>query len=66
MRRPATIRPQPNDTDLIKITKAIASKEAEIAKNIDEYNKRQKKTQIMPSASVVGYAAYYKAFQDRF
>ncbi|MEO6922069.1 MAG: TonB C-terminal domain-containing protein [Collimonas sp.] len=57
--------PQPNGKDLVESAKAIARKEAEIAKNIDDYNKRPKKTQITPSTRAVGYAAYYKAFQDR-
>jgi protein TonB len=57
--------PQPSGDDLMESAKAIARKEAEIAKNIDDYNKRPKKTQITPSTRAVGYAAYYKAFQDR-
>ncbi len=57
--------PKPNGSDLIESAKAIARKEAEISKNIDDYNKRPKKTQITPSTRAVGYAAYYKAFQDR-
>lgn len=58
-------KPQPSGSDLLESAKAIARKEAEIAKNIDDYNKRPKKTQITPSTHAVGYAAYYKAFQDR-
>lgn len=57
--------PQPNGNDLVESAKAIARKEAEIAKNIDDYNKRPKKTQITPSTRAVGYAAYYKSFQDK-
>jgi len=43
----------------------IARREAEIAKNIEDYNKRPKKTQITPSTREVGYAMYYKSLQDR-
>jgi len=43
----------------------IARREAEIAKNIEDYNKRPKKTQITPSTREVGYAMYYKTLQDR-
>lgn len=57
--------PQPSGRDLVESAKAIARREAEISKNIDDYNKRPKKTQITPSTRAVGYAAYYKAFQDR-
>ncbi len=51
--------------DFIENAKAIARKEAEIARQIEDYNKRPKKTQITPSTREVGYAAYYKAMQDR-
>lgn len=57
--------PQPSGRDMVESAKAIARKEAEIAKNIDDYNKRPKKTQITPSTRAVGYAAYYKSFQDK-
>ena len=43
----------------------IARREAEIAKNIEDYNKRPKKTQITPSTREVGYAMYYKTLQER-
>ena len=51
--------------DFIENAKAIARKEAEIARQIEDYNKRPKKTQITPSTREVGYAAYYMALQDR-
>lgn len=57
--------PQPEAADIQETTKAFARREAEIAKNIEEYNKRPKKTQITPSTREVGYAMYYKALQDR-
>lgn len=56
---------QPDALDLLENAKAIARKEAEIARQIEDYNKRPKKTQITPSTREVGYAAYYKALQDR-
>lgn len=43
----------------------IARMEAEIAKNIQAYNKRPKKTQVTPSAKEVGYALYYKKMQEK-
>lgn len=59
------VPPQPDALDLLDNAKAIARKEAEIARQIEDYNKRPKKTQITPSTREVGYAAYYKALQDR-
>jgi protein TonB len=44
---------------------AIARMEAEIAKNIEDYNKRPRKTQITPSTRQVGYALYYKTLQEK-
>ncbi|MGS0743316.1 energy transducer TonB [Glaciimonas sp. GG7] len=44
---------------------ALRRRQAEIAKNIEDYNKRPKKTQITPSTRGVEYAMYYKAFSDR-
>lgn len=57
--------PLPDGNDAQDSTKAIARREAEIARNIEEYNKRPKKTQITPNTREVGYAMYYKALQDR-
>lgn len=61
--REANIRPDGADAD--ENEKAIARREAEIAKNIEDYNKRPKKTQITPSTQEVGYAMYYKNLQTR-
>jgi protein TonB len=58
-------QPQPDSPDPIDSTKIIARSEAEISKNIEDYNKRPKKTQITPSTQEVGYAMYYKTLQDR-
>lgn len=57
--------PQPNARDMLETAKAMARMEAEVAKNIEEYNKRPKKTQITPSTREVGYAQYYKTLQDK-
>jgi len=39
--------------------------EAEVARNIEEYNKRPKKTQITARTREAGYALYYKAMQEK-
>jgi len=57
--------PQPNARDLTETAKAMARMEAELAKDIEQYNKRPKKTQITPSTREVGYAQYFKALQDK-
>jgi len=44
---------------------AIARMSAEIAKTIDDQNKRPKKTFITPSTQRVEYAMYYKTLQRR-
>jgi protein TonB len=51
--------------DKLDSATAVARMEAEIAKNIEDYNKRPKKTQITPSTRQVGYALYYKTLQER-
>ena len=57
--------PQPEASDILESSKALALRAAEISKNVEQYNKRPKKTQITPSTREVGYAMYYKALQDR-
>lgn len=57
--------PQPDALDALDSAKMIARREAEVAKNIEDYNKRPKKTQITPSTREVGYAMYYKTLQER-
>lgn len=59
------VLPQRNAMDMLDSAKALLRREAEISRNIEDYNKRPKKTQVTPSTREVGYAAYYKAFQDR-
>ncbi|MBB5200909.1 energy transducer TonB family protein [Glaciimonas immobilis] len=51
--------------DLTPEARALRREEAEIAKNIEDYNRRPKKTQITPSTRGVRYARYYKAFADK-
>jgi protein TonB len=51
--------------DRLDSATAVARMEAEIAKNIQDYNKRPKKTQITPSTRQAGYALYYKALQEK-
>ncbi|WP_050469755.1 TonB C-terminal domain-containing protein [Herbaspirillum chlorophenolicum] len=57
--------PKLNARDMLETARAMARMEAEVAKNIEEYNKRPKKTQITPSTREVGYAQYYKTLQDK-
>lgn len=57
--------PHPAGADARDSTRELARREAEIAKSIEDYNKRPKKTQITPSTSEVGYAMYYKTLQSR-
>jgi protein TonB len=59
------VQPQRNAVDMLDSAKALLRREAEISREIEDYNKRPKKTQLTPSTREVGYAAYYKAFQDR-
>ncbi|HTN67314.1 MAG TPA: TonB family protein [Burkholderiaceae bacterium] len=63
--RPQEAPQQPAGVDEADSAQVIARMEAEIAKNIEDYNKRPKKTQITTSTREVGYAMYYKALQDR-
>lgn len=46
-------------------TLALQRREAEIARRIEDYNKRPVKTQITPSTREVAYAMYYTAMQKR-
>lgn len=64
-RQPQEAPPQPQGIDAVDSVQAIARMEAEIARNIEDYNKRPKKTQITASTREVGYAMYYKTLQDR-
>ena len=58
--------PTPADgRDIFDQSKAIARRAAEISQEIDDQNKRPRKTYITPSTQAVGYAMYYKAMQKR-
>ncbi|MBC7858403.1 MAG: TonB family protein [Burkholderiaceae bacterium] len=57
--------PNPQGTDMMETSRAIARQAAEIAQTIDDQNKRPKKTFISPSTREVGYAMYYKTLQKR-
>ena len=46
-------------------TRLLARREAEIARDIADYNKRPIKTQLTPSTRRVEYAMYYTALQQR-
>jgi periplasmic protein TonB len=51
--------------DKTESTQALERSIAEISKNLEQYNKRPKKTQITPSTKEVGYAVYYSALQKK-
>jgi len=55
---------QPNARDL-QDAQAIARMEAEVARNIEAYNKRPKKTQITARTREANYAIYYKSLQEK-
>jgi protein TonB len=63
--KPHQAAPQPNARDLFDTAKEVARMEAEVAKNIEEYNKRPRKTQITARTREVSYAMYYKALQEK-
>lgn len=63
--KPTETRAQPEGEDRHDSTRALSRMEAEIARNIEDYNQRPKKTQITPSTREVGYAMYYQALQRR-
>lgn len=55
-------------SDAVEATESAAEilrQEAEIARNIEDYNKRPKKTMISPSTKEAGYAMYYNALRER-
>lgn len=51
--------------DYAETLRALARREAEIAKDIEDYNKRPKKTHISPSTREVGYAMYFDSVRRR-
>ena len=54
-----------NAKDLLDTSTEVARMEAEVAKNIEEYNKRPKKTQITARTREANYAMYYKSLQEK-
>ncbi len=60
-RQPAERAPVASAFDSI----ALARREAEIARNVADYNKRPLKTQLTPSTREVSYALYYTALQKQ-
>jgi protein TonB len=56
---------QPDGTDKVDSNKQISRQAAEIAKEIEDYNKRPRKTQLTPSTKRDGYALYYTALRTR-
>jgi protein TonB len=63
--KPREAPPSPNGMDKLDSAKELARMEAEIAKNIEDYNKRPKKTYISPSTREVGYAMYFDTVRKR-
>lgn len=57
--------PQPDGTDQRDSSRIIARTVAEISKDIEDYNKRPKKTQITPSTRAVPYAMYYNSLREK-
>lgn len=57
--------PTPAVPDDTENSRALARAEAEINRQIEDYNKRPRKTQITPSTREVGYAMYYSQLQKR-
>ena len=56
---------QPNAKDELDTAQAVKHMEAEIARNIEAYDKRPKKTQITARTREANYAMYYKALQEK-
>jgi periplasmic protein TonB len=56
---------QLNGRDSTDSSKTIARMAAEISQQIEDQNKRPRKTFITPSTQEVGYAMYYKTLQKR-
>lgn len=54
-----------NGQDAEESESVLSRSAAEIAKSIEDYNKRPQKTMISPSTREVGYAMYYNALRER-
>lgn len=64
-RKPRPIPPPPSGADAEDSAREIARMAAEIAKRIEEENKRPKKTFLSPSTRAVGYATYFNNVRER-
>jgi protein TonB len=63
--RPKEPEPKSDGAYTVESAKEILRREAEIAKRIEDENKRPKKTFISPSTREVGYAMYYDSVRQR-
>lgn len=63
--RPKDAQPKAQGTDASDSAQEILRREAEIAKRIEDENKRPKKTFISPSTREVGYAMYYDSVRQK-
>lgn len=62
---PQVSQPRPDAADANESAKEILRREAEIAKRIEDENKRPKKTFISPSTREVGYAMYFNSVREK-
>ena len=63
--KPKETPQKPDGNDALDNTRMLARMEAEIARRIEDENKRPKKTFITPSTREVGYAMYYDNVKQR-
>lgn len=63
--KPKETQPRADGRDATESMKEILRREAEIAKRIEDENKRPKKTFISPSTREVGYAMYFDSMRQR-
>lgn len=62
---PQVSQPRPDAADASESAKEILRREAEIAKRIEDENKRPKKTFISLSTREVGYAMYFNSVREK-
>lgn len=60
-----TMQPDARDVRSVEQIQAMARREAEIARDVSDYNKRPLKTQLGPSTREVSHALYYSALQKK-
>jgi periplasmic protein TonB len=63
--KPRDVQHRVDGTDAVESAKEIMRREAEVAKRIEDENKRPKKTFISPSTREVGYAMYFDSVRQR-